>query len=191
MTIMLFAIVSFSGNALAAWSFNISTDYAAGDSQAVFNLNLTTDETVYIYDYYTEFTFDNTELLFTSYTNTPVAGLRADNMMDFSADQNAGTLDGFNAGSSGGAEVTAGNYLLGAFTFDVINAFADGTTDFNFDIADRMFGFDFESGWYTGEKADSHLTDIAPAQSQVPVPAALWLLGSGVAGLACFRRKRA
>ena len=183
-------LLCFCSNAMAAWSFGISTDYTAGDSQAVFNLNLSTDEAIAVGSYGIEFTFDSSELSYVSYTNTAPTGLFPQLFGALNVDQDLGTINSFSAASFAPANVSAGDYLLGSFTFDVSNAVADGATDFNFDYDDPMFLLMINGESFNDDtKALANLTDIAPA-AHAPLPAAVWLFGSGIVGLVCFRRKR-
>ncbi|MCD4719828.1 MAG: PEP-CTERM sorting domain-containing protein [Desulfobacula sp.] len=187
--IILLVTVVYTGSAMATWSFNITTDYALGDAQAVFDLNFLTDEEITIEAYAFEFKFDKDELSYVSSTNTPTEGLYSQFLGPFSADQENGTLDGFNAASFSSSVLAPANYLLGTFTFDVTNSVKDGVTDFNFDYTDSMFGFGVNGiDWGADNtKALPHFTDIGA----VPVPSAVWLLGSGLMGLLYFRRKKA
>lgn len=190
----IFSVLFVYTSAIAAWSFNISTDYTTGDAQAIFNLNFSTDESASIGSYGLEFTFDNSELNYVSHTATAPAGMFGGMFGAFSYDQADGSISNFNASAFAPATVVAGNYQIGTFTFDVTDSVADGSTDFNFDYTDPMFAF-FINGSASFDASEpqfalTNLTDIAPA-TQTPVPAAIWLFGSGIAGLACFRRKRA
>lgn len=181
-----------------AYSFDITTNYAAGDPQAVFNLYLNLDESaneqLILNDYTFEFVFDNQELTYNSYSFTPPSGLQASGLAQYSVDQAAGTINGFAASPPGffdpGATMTA-DFLLGSFTFDVTSAKEDGLADFNFDYGDFQMAYvindDFAS--FDPSKLTSNATDIRP--SAVPVPSALLLLGSGILGLAGLGRRKA
>ncbi len=196
MVVMIIGFFYFSNNAMAAFSFNLSSDYSVGDSQVVFDLNLTTDEIISELGCYSfEFTYDTNELSYVGYTNTPVTGLIADMFGPLTNNAEDGTLDKFAAASFGDVSVDAGKYLLGTFTFDVTNAVADGEVDFNFDLDDPMFGYTMlgADGPIPGHFPSSTL-DIAPeagGTNPVPIPAALWLFGSGIVGLACCKRRQA
>lgn len=183
----------FAQNAFAAWSFDITTDYVAGDDQVVFSLNLTTDEEVSILSYAFEFEFDAAELSYVSYSNSPVSGLIPQFLGAFS--DGSGTLDNFHALAFVPATVAAGDYVIGTFTFNVADdAVFDGTTDLNFDYDDIMFAFTMDSVNYTGSQDGiqtmviSHFTDVGSA---VPVPGTMLLLGAGLLGLSAVRRRQA
>jgi hypothetical protein len=183
--------VVFTGSALASWSFNITTDYAVGDAQAVFNVNFSTDEETKVDSYNMGFTFDKDELAYVEHSSTPLNGffpLFGDIVVE------KGTISNLNGGAFQAVTVGADDYKLGAFTFDILNPVADEAdeSDFNFNYENSMFviavnGVDWKND---KTKALPHFTDIAGPAS-VPVPGAVWLLGSGIIGLAGIRRKNA
>lgn len=190
---ILFASAVFSGTALASWSFDITTDYAAGDSQATFDLNLNvTDTPIELGNYEFTFSYDDAELAYNSYTHNLFPGF-----MEFAgaAQGENGTVSNFMGFAfMGNATVDAGDYTLGTFTFDVTNSVLDETTDFNFLYSDNMFTFWVDGEPYNSEAliqsvADSHFTDIGSAAA-VPIPGAVWLLGSGIVSMVCVRRRK-
>ncbi len=191
------SVLLVCSNAMAAFSFDLTTDYVAGDNQAVFDLTFSTDTDAVVSNYAFEFTFDSSELSYVDYTNTPISGFFPQMFGAFSWDQTAGSLDNFNAAGFAPVTVATGDYLIGSFTFDVTNSIADASEDFSFDTTDVMFGFIIDGQTYKSANGNldgvlsTQLTDIAPTSSSVPVPGALWLLGSGIAGLAALRRRQA
>ena len=187
-----FLVLFLSGNVFASWSFDLTTDYTKGDSQVTFDLVFSTDESVTMNPYGIEFVFDSSEIDFVSYTSTPPTGYFE--ISPVSVNSAEGTLDNFSGFGFAAASLAAGDYVFGSFTFNVVNEVEDGVTDFNFDYTDDMMAFGVngtpvDSSVYS-QYALSNMTDIASV-APVPVPAAVWLLGSGIAGLACFRRKQA
>ncbi len=190
-----FIALCLSGTALAAnWSFNLVTDYAAGDSQLVYNMSFTTDEDVKVFSYDLEAIFDKDELEFVSYTHTPLATLTDAYFgpMTTNIDANGnGTLDNFQATTftPGGVTVVAGTYQVGSFTFNVVNAVQDGEIDFAVDYDDPMHGVNLNSTAYYGNASQMYFDAVDV--SAVPVPSALWLMGVGLACLTSLRRRNA
>lgn len=187
----LLASVFFSGTAMAAFFINITTDYSEGDSQITFDLNINVeDASIEWSNYEFVFSYDSTELTYDSYTHNLPTGF-----IEFMAPSDAdGTLYSFVGYAFGGSNATidVGTFTLGSFTFDVTDAVADGVTDFNFLYSDIMFGFTVDGVEYNTAELRAtvcvdHYTDVA----SVPLPGGIWLLGSGIAGLACARRKKA
>ncbi|WDP90912.1 MAG: VPLPA-CTERM sorting domain-containing protein [Desulfobacter sp.] len=188
--IMLTMVLSFSGNALAALSFYITSDYALGNENLTFTLKMETDAPLTVAGGYNfEFEYDNTELIFDSLVLTPPNGLYSSLFGPFNYDESNGTINNVTMGLFMGMPPTtleADIYDIGTFTFNVRNdaAVANGETDFNFDFEDSMFPNS------TKQYCDAFLLDVSSA-SPVPVPSAVWLLGTGLLGLAGIRRKRA
>ncbi|MBI9092842.1 MAG: VPLPA-CTERM sorting domain-containing protein [Desulfobacterium sp.] len=195
----LFIVITFCSNAFASFSIDISTNYAAGGNTAIFDVSFNSDATHELGGMYGfEFIFDQTELEFASYTNDLLPG--SFEMLPTTADQANGTLNGFNATNFGSSQVSSGTTKLGSFVFNVKNPSAikddDTISDFNFDLKDEMFAFEVDGITYDlNTNSDSlkavvsaNYTDIGTSSS-VPVPAAFWLLGSGLAGLVGIRRK--
>lgn len=184
----------FTSNAFGAWSFNITTDYINDDPKATFTVNLSTDEELKIPGGYTfGFKFDQNELEFASFTNTPLDGFPNTTPAfgePTTFDQENGIISNFTAWGFSTVIVTPGEYNLGTITFNVIEnaSIMDGETDFNFNYNDDQHSYLINGVGYTADATKSlpHLTDVG---SPVPVPSAIFLLGTGLLGLAGFRRK--
>jgi hypothetical protein len=200
-TILLF-VLSFN-TAFASFSFILTNDYEAGNTDVVFNLALTTDETLTVNPYQFEFTYDSSELEFVSYSNIPLGGLVANGVGPAYADASAGTVNRFTVGGDivnwiFSASVNENTYTtIGTFTFNLTeNARADGEDDFGFDYNDDMFALIVNDTSYSTSfnslesitSKDSGFTfDVGT--SSVPVPSTLFLISAGVLGLAGLKRK--
>jgi hypothetical protein len=188
------------GNAYAAnIEFDIDTGYAAGDETVTFNLNVTPDADVQVEGYQFDFKYDPNELVLSSFENSAITVLGPGyEIFDdyFKDDRQKGSLTWFGAlVKYGHARKTLGaktTTTLGIFTFELVEgAVLDGQSDFS------MPATPF-SDFYEGENkipvnigpALNHMTDVG-GTSAVPVPAAVWLLGSGLVGLMGIRRKSA
>ena len=200
--ITLFLILNFN-SAFAAWSFDLESDFAEGNSQVTFSLNLNvSDETIDLMAYQFEFKYDSNELEYSGYTNNnPFNSV----FMDPNAFSNnsEGTLDSFmvlviSPFGAHSASVNSGAYTIGTFTFDIKeNAIADEESDFGFDYNDNMFALTVNNTNYSANSGESLETitaigsgnfDVTSA-SAVPIPTALLLMGAGLLGVAGLRRK--
>ncbi len=200
--IALAVIGCFAGNASASFYFSLDTDYKPGDAQAVFSLKFTTDAQLHVDGYGFEFKYDADELTYQSYTNTPPSPFVPDMFGPVNAkvEGSKGYVNNFNSMCNWGhrpnyAVVDAGTYTYGTFTFNVntANLVADGNNDFDFDFADGMFAVSINGSIEELPEIPENFhppqLDIIPAASPVPVPAAVWLFGSGLIGLVGLRRK--
>ena len=132
--------------------------------------------------------YDSTELDYRDiYTNTPLPPLVPD-FFGPAVDTPPDKVENFNAGViTGGFTLAAGESTkVGTFDFEVIAAMIwDGLSDI--DLYDRPSGMD-------GIIIDGMPTTIearpGPDVGLVPIPGTLLLLGSGIAGLVGFGRKK-
>ena len=113
-----------------------------------------------------------------------------------------GLSNGGNAGGFGKFDIklgTTGSHRLDSLSFAITNIAGDGAVDYfalsdgnagegNFFFAVHLAGFDasqtngISSSWFAGASGEPGGADYPLALLQpVPVPAALWLLGSGMA----------
>jgi hypothetical protein len=116
------------------------------------------------------------------YTSTTVANPPWDTATVNDANAAAGIVDFVFLGQSVGA--STGTFGLATLTFDVIGADGD-STDITF--ADSAFG------GFVAPGGIPVVVDYVPGQvtvSPVPVPAAVWLFGSGLLGLVGVARRR-
>jgi hypothetical protein len=183
-----FLSLIFSATAMA-WHVDISSDYLSGDDQATFNFTLHNSETIeQLSGYRFVFEYDLDELSYLSYTNTPVPTFFS-NLFGEPVDDN-GTISNFNASAFSKTDLAAGDYQLGSFTFAVSDtAVSDGVSDFNFDLDDFFFEFVIGLDDYSDStQFIQSQIDVGSAAS-VPVPSALLLMGTGILGLVCLRRR--
>ena len=90
----------------------------------------------------------------------------------------------FMAGSKLGGPVTGDNVLLASLGFDCLGA---GSSFFETERSSTGGGF--YGG--PGDLADNMTWGRAQINQVVPIPGAIWLLGSGLLGLVTIRRRRA
>ncbi len=210
-TILIAAILLCVGNAYAASiNFEITTDYAVGDETATFNLFCTTDTDVQVRGYDFSFKYDQNEIAFESHENLGKSifpsGYEFSTPRDkFSNDNENGYLKHFMVKAERGnydfETLQTGTTKLGSFTFSITeNAILDGAadSDFNMDLVSYMALYQNGSkisstsslGPASVDGAFTFTTDVG-GTSAVPVPAAAWLLGSGLLGLIGIRKKSA
>jgi hypothetical protein len=204
-------ITCFTGRALADFSYYITSDYTPGNAQVSFYLYFETDETVrFLPNTYIDSNgntvslkafsnlkavYDFNELDFVSLTRTPFGDDRS--YSPGTVKEATGSILYLDAKTNRAFyDVSAGVYLLDTFTFNVLNAVADGEPDFNFDYAVGKLSWFItdDLGWVRSDTTENWTDYVVPSTidigaSPVPVPAAVWLLGSGIAGLACLRRR--
>ncbi|MDH5191281.1 MAG: VPLPA-CTERM sorting domain-containing protein [Gammaproteobacteria bacterium] len=127
--------------------------------------------------------YDDTVLDFLSW-DTSGSGFFLDPAFSRNPDELAGELEGFAFGNFGGL---SGIAKIGSLTFEAI-----GAGDFIMSMAvtdDPLKGGDFVSAMTYGVQTITFgSSDISV--SAVPVPAAIWLFGSGLIGLAGIMRRR-
>jgi len=87
-----------------------------------------------------------------------------------------------------------GDWNLGTLTVQVLNPVADGDWDVKIKYYEPMGETFFVNdwNWYDWTRFQQVVgTDVIPTGAPVPIPAAVWLLGSGVVGLLGVRRRLA
>ena len=206
--IMIALIISFSmiingATAFADWSFRLDNlDNTDGDSTETYEVTFVTTEALIFSNYQLNFKYDNTEMQYTSYTHPSVSGLIPD-MMGQLTETAPGTLHNLNAGKFGpGLDLTAGTeILLATISFDVFNSppsVKDGNDDLWYNPIDSVgFGTTINDVWYgfatqSDEFLAAHLSyapDLDTVGAPVPIPGAVWLLGSCFLGLIGIRKK--
>lgn len=206
--ILFFAVVLlFIGNTYAAnITFDITTGYFTGDNSITFDLSCTTDTDVEVKGYLFDFKYDQNELFFVSHENLGQSVFSSGYDLvsgygEFSNERDEGTLKNFSVRAARGVlleTLEQGTSKLGSFTFSLTeNSIGDGLTDFSM-VAVRYMSITENStiisstnalGAVSLDGSFGFMQDVGA--SSVPVPAAVWLLGSGLVGLAGFRRKKA
>ncbi|MCP4115249.1 MAG: VPLPA-CTERM sorting domain-containing protein [Desulfobacteraceae bacterium] len=191
------------GNAYAAnISFDITSDYTIGDDTVTFDFLCTTDTDVQVIGYTFDFKYDENELVFESHENLATSVFSGFATYDdlLKRRSSPGSLNWFGARHQYDQDtLEAGTTKLGSFRFSLTeNTILDGTTDFKMDKVTYM-NLQKDGTKISGTTAlgpvsiDGSLTFMTDVggTSAVPVPAAVWLLGSGLLGLMGIRRKNA
>jgi hypothetical protein len=190
-------------NPALAW--HLEVDNSDGDTTFDFWLR-TEGETINLQSYSLGFAFDDTELVFN--------GVYTDNLpINFHEEyppelMDPGLMYGFEAELSGPPPAISEDYLLGTVTMDILpGATKDGAYDVWFpeSLSDpepliSISWYDEEGNYIYISTMElilgNHGSGLANGSgldvgaSPVPVPAAAWLLGSGLVGLIGIRRKR-
>ena len=176
----------------SAWFFELRD--LADDHTA--ELYFDPEGTTLILESYTlGFEFDEIEMEYVSYTNNAPSPLTPDNMGPVDYYNNpygSGTsfLFNFNASSTTGEATVTDRFLLGTFEFTVDSTIIDGLNDMRFT---RLDGTDdkarIDGVYYTQIDDPEHFVD-GPNLSNVPIPSAALLLGSGLLGLIGIGRRK-
>lgn len=199
--IVFFSMIINGATAFANWSFQLDNiDNIDGTSTETYEIRFITDETLILDNYQLNFRYDATEMEYESYTNTPTTGLYPNFFGDM-VEEAPGKLWNFAAATFGSGPEVSSDILIGTITFDVFDAppsVKDGAKDLWFAADDRGFAATINGVFYNfnlDEVEAAHLTygpDMdAVGPSAVPIPGAIWFLGSGLLGLIGIRRKRA
>ena len=180
-------------NAIASWSFDISTDYVMENNQVEFLLTFSSgEEAATLYDYDLGFLFDTEELTYISHQYESLSGISNETYYTTSIEE--GIINQFNAGSWGGLFGSGvlvdsnTSVLLGSFLFEVSESTnSDGDTDFDFNYGYASFKVVVDMVDVSENETNfpHNSTDIG----SVPVPSAIWLMGAGLMALAGIRRK--
>ncbi|MBI4775464.1 MAG: hypothetical protein HY788_15045 [Deltaproteobacteria bacterium] len=134
------------------------------------------------------------------YDTTELGGWTASNVVagDVTAGPPAGSLNHIFFSFNPATDVTfaaAGAYLLASLTFDIVAPvqFFDGLADFSVlsQIGDQFDGFtDDQFTFYQFAGANGADVGTPDVGAPVPIPGAIWLLGSGLVGLIGMGRRR-
>jgi hypothetical protein len=194
------ALLLFAG-AAHAWQFEIDNVENDMTFEVWFN---TQSDTVLLDSYGLDFVYDVGEMnwdaaVFTNNAPSPLIS----NMMGDMYENSSGSLWNFNAATFG-AGPTLGpetRIQLGSITFDLYDpdsSVEDGNQDLEFDLSSQnlIVTLNVNDAGMTEYKAMDGTFQYAYGEAldvgdPVPVPGALWLLGSGIVGIVGLRRKRA
>ncbi len=196
---VLLAVLLLAATGAHAWQFEIDNTQNDLVFEVWFN---TQGDTVQLDGYGLDFGFDATEMAWSGdYTNTAPAPLFADLLGPASAN-GTGSISNFNAASFG-AGPTFGpdtRLLLGTLGFDLLNpdtSLQDGAPDVWFDLASQnlIVTLDVNGAGLAEYSAAAGNFQFALGPdldigNPVPVPAAVWLFGSGLLGLIGLRRRK-
>jgi hypothetical protein len=169
-----------------------STIYAESGDQLAFDLYLTNNDDISysLMMYALSLQLDTTELSYVSW-NYSSTNFNAPSTL-YGVDSGAGTIYGINAHQLGYATYSLlpdTQLYLGTLTVDVLTALEDDNWDISLYYRSTGVneGFYFTAG-LSGKQllSQSSGPDVASA---VPIPGAVWLLGSGLLGLVSLRRR--
>jgi hypothetical protein len=196
--IIISTLIIGGNNAFAAWSFHLDN----ADMDNVFDIWFFTDESVVVSNYQLNFEYDIGELDYQGiFTNTPPSGLIGQVIGgNPTFDNTLGVLNNFNAGALPGQPGVSvdSDIQLGTLTFNIDSgAVMDGEDDLLF-ASTPGFGITLDGTFYNWVNfqdsafAAEHLSygDGLDVGNPVPVPAAVWLLGSGLIGRIGMRRRQ-
>ncbi len=154
--------------------------------------------------WFMDFQYDTAELEYTGWTPNYSLFGTLNPIGSVGNDPVAGTVTNVNGGAlgPGNGYQSAPNekLLLGTFSFTQVASNNDGNPDLNFWMDSGDFGIRIDEAGHSGLPAMGYdpliynefsegYSQIIPEAAAVPVPAAVWLLGSGLIGLAGLRRR--
>ncbi|MBL0714365.1 MAG: VPLPA-CTERM sorting domain-containing protein [Desulfosarcina sp.] len=188
-TFVLLAMILVLGICAPAHAWFFAIDNA--DNDLTFDIWFNPEgESLGVDNYQLDFKFDANEIAFDSYSNTPPSGLIGDLMGPPIIAEDS--IQNFFAGTFGSGPVLDTLTPLGSLTFALLNpdtSVLDGLDDIWFDTSSEnalvTFATDPVNGVPVVGVGGSGLDVGAP----VPLPAAVWLLGSGLIGLVGLRRR--
>ncbi len=191
-TVFLALTVLGGSSAMADWSFYL--DNSGSDN--IFEIWFHTDSSVLLDNYQLNFKFDPGEMEYATYKSTPPPPLKE--LFGTPRIDGPGDLRNFTSAFLFGKTPTVSNNIrLGTLTFNILpGAVLDGKKDLWF-ASTPGFGVTLDGYFYNYKKfkdpafAAQHLSygsGLDVVGSPVPVPAAAWLLGSGLLGLLGVRR---
>jgi hypothetical protein len=196
MLALIFALALVMGISTAsAWFVSIepigTADIANGDTlTAEVYFNVDAGESVVLDGYEFALGYDTAELSFASLTSTPPSPLSA---LFGAPYDSGGIVDNFHGVTFAvGPTLTEGSTLLATVDFTVLAPILDGELDVWF--ADSPHGadqFKVDGGIFNMLVPNADYVAQGPDVGAVPVPAAVWLLGSGLLGLIGIRRRNA
>ena len=192
-TLTLFGI----GNALADWSLHLENQ----ENDNVFEIWFFTDEEVTLNNYALSFRFDTDEMSWDDklYTNTPPSPLVE--LFGAPLETSSGLIENLTAAAFVGGATVSTNIELGTLTFDILpTAVKDGSDDLwwavdpgdntNFIVTVDDVEYNFRTDNPDFGDLGAHLTTGLDLDvTAVPIPGAVWLLGSCMLGLLGFNRK--
>lgn len=191
--LLLITSLLFVNSANAAPAFIIEQSSVEGQ----FDLMFRTDTDVTLMGYTFGFTYDVTELSFTSYTNTPPTGFIPDFPAPLNSDT-AGVLSDFNAlGFSTTITAETGEVQLGSFSFDILDgAVQDGLADFDWYLEYNMLTYNIDGVTFDNSLGSDVRTYLVSGNgldvggAAVPIPSSVFLLGTGIIAVLGISRKK-
>ena len=195
-----FIIFLFINNAFASpFTLDINEIYNEGETTIKFQIQMTANESLEFSGFDLAFIYDDDELNYKDSQIIAPPPLIPD-LMNTGVKHENGTITGFLAsGLLGNLSVEKDDsFDLGWIEFNMGETSIDEKTDFNFAYGDEFedaphYKIYFSEVEYTDDlraAAPENFTDLG-TPAPVPVPSAVWLLGTGLLGLAGIRRKTA
>jgi hypothetical protein len=192
----------FFASVIPASAWYLEMDNSDGDNEVDLWFMVEDGETVQLLAYYLGFLFDETELAYSDYTNNIPDGWIE---MDTPALTAPGQMQGFFAGQPdySTALIVTEDLLMVSVDMEVLpGAVQDGSNDIYFPSSSSeadyiiqisilndqgaIISHDIGTLCYYDQLINGAGLDFA---SPVPIPGAVWLLGSGFIGLAGIRRR--
>ncbi len=171
------ATLLLSGPAAASWYFDI-----VETSDNVYNFVLLTDEDLVLYGGTGSFNYDDSATLDWTYTFLYPSPLME--LFGSPTEATPGDIDNLTGAAFSGFPTVSEDTVLATFTFT-----GTGEPNFRFDMDDITMKFEIDDG--TGKVIYSAVDypEVYGAPTAVPVPAAVWLLGSGALSIFSLRKR--